>query len=501
MRYVEIDARNYWWRTEDDKILLVYKNRARNKFVREWINTTFKKYIINAAEARKIQNIVLFNNTKIVPDWIKKALHNNHAIYHSAYYNRLPVEHWIDYLNTLPERPIKMSVPQVIEKVREWDEQKVKANSVGTVQKILKVGNLTWYQLLDRDALRYESRYMKHCVGRDGMVYADLVEKGVTQIYSLRDTNNIPHVTIEITDNELCQVKGNSNKPFKEKYREPVVIFLNTLSNVTIDVIDDLLDNSLYVQDGKAVLLDKIKIDFNKPISDRLCNALIQNNKLPNKVVLEPYSNIVLDKLDHDLDIECDSLEVKSIKNVKLKIKVRFLEIDDSMCCVTGKAKSVSIKDSELEYNITESSNVRMDFCKIKTKELVTNTFICSNSKIKGKVTIKPIDNNSFISNVEFDTLDIMSQFKVEIYDSTIKYLVYKGKFLVLSKTQVDKMKIHTDYLIVLDKDIVLDNVVTNTLEVQFCNPKIKNVKVKKVLLDKTNLTEADFGLNNKVSL
>jgi hypothetical protein len=72
--------------------------------------------------------------------------------------------------------------------------------------------------------LDVEGNRMGHCVGS----YADQVSGGKTRIFSLRDPQNQPHVTIEAGDSKdkqtlfIKQIQGKSNKPPIPEYRARV---------------------------------------------------------------------------------------------------------------------------------------------------------------------------------------------------------------------------------------------------------------------------------------
>ena len=72
--------------------------------------------------------------------------------------------------------------------------------------------------LLNDKELKYEGSMMGHCVG--GKNYKSKVKNKQSLILSIRDKNNIPHVTIEIDINSRTTVQkfGKSNKPPVEKY-------------------------------------------------------------------------------------------------------------------------------------------------------------------------------------------------------------------------------------------------------------------------------------------
>ncbi len=75
-------------------------------------------------------------------------------------------------------------------------------------------------QQCDLDA---EGNAMGHCVGTYDLSQGK-------KIYSLRDARNKPHVTIEIENNEVEQIKGKQNEPPVEKYAKMIRAWLKTTS-------------------------------------------------------------------------------------------------------------------------------------------------------------------------------------------------------------------------------------------------------------------------------
>lgn len=71
-------------------------------------------------------------------------------------------------------------------------------------------------ELVSPDALDYESACMGHCVGQGG--YDVGVQKRKFQIFSLRDKLNYAHVTLEVKNGAVMQVKGKQNKRPSLKY-------------------------------------------------------------------------------------------------------------------------------------------------------------------------------------------------------------------------------------------------------------------------------------------
>lgn len=110
---------------------------------------------------------------------------------------------------------------EALEAVREWHQQQC------------QVGDSEVYDHTDEDYyvfpdgyrivkvtsannLEVEGNKMRHCVGS----YADRVQEGSVEIYSLRDEKNEPHVTIEVDRDGLVeQIKGVANSEPKPEYK------------------------------------------------------------------------------------------------------------------------------------------------------------------------------------------------------------------------------------------------------------------------------------------
>jgi PcfJ-like protein len=75
----------------------------------------------------------------------------------------------------------------------------------------------TIQKIMSENDLKTEGNRMSHCVGS----YCDDMTSGDSVFYSLRDPQNIPHVTIEAenTGQYIKQIKGNSNKEPDKEYK------------------------------------------------------------------------------------------------------------------------------------------------------------------------------------------------------------------------------------------------------------------------------------------
>lgn len=138
----------------------------------------------------------------------------------------------LDYFKA--ERPdlSKLTIPEAFEKSHVWHQRfKGKEDSAGAyaTNKVVKRWDdgFTMVQLGPEDC-EVEGDLMGHCVGD----YAEDVAEGKTEIYSLRDPKNRPHVTIEVVPKWVWgkahkelqytveQIQGKENKSPVEKYHK-----------------------------------------------------------------------------------------------------------------------------------------------------------------------------------------------------------------------------------------------------------------------------------------
>lgn len=80
----------------------------------------------------------------------------------------------------------------------------------------------TIVKITESEDLRVEGNLMGHCVGG----YSSYVKNGTSEIYSLRDISNNPHVTIEVKKNKVAQIQGKQNKKPIMKYMELLFVWL-----------------------------------------------------------------------------------------------------------------------------------------------------------------------------------------------------------------------------------------------------------------------------------
>jgi hypothetical protein len=137
-------------------------------------------------------------------------------------YNLAPhnLQRWGEWFNSNhPSRRgvdiMQLKTPDMHNKIQEWEnalKQEEREKAKGQVVKAWPDG-WTIQRLTDPDILKYEGREMSNCVGG----YSDQTADGTSMIYSLRDEDNVPHTTLEISPSERtcpqCQWTGGRYTP------------------------------------------------------------------------------------------------------------------------------------------------------------------------------------------------------------------------------------------------------------------------------------------------
>ena len=102
------------------------------------------------------------------------------------------------------------------------------------------------YQLITPRALDFEGECMGNCVGQGA--YDEDITDGYIEIYSIRDSDGEPHVTLEVRGQDIYQCKGKGNKAPVQRYIPAVQHFIEAQKLV---VKHDMKNIGLIKQDGK----------------------------------------------------------------------------------------------------------------------------------------------------------------------------------------------------------------------------------------------------------
>ncbi len=138
------------------------------------------------------------------------------------------LEHIIDWMvsDNAPARLKKMSIADAARKTGEWTRRNIKKGSKlleldADVETFIDFNDgFKFVSLLTKTAFQREGSLMCHCLGGYNPA-PDL------KIYSLRDSKNNPHCTIEVRGElDINQIKGKGNGNIHPKYINYVLDFL-----------------------------------------------------------------------------------------------------------------------------------------------------------------------------------------------------------------------------------------------------------------------------------
>lgn len=249
-------------------------NRCTSPAGADWVRSKFRKYLINADETSdRVAGL-----SPNAPDWMAKRFEEGTPLHR---FRPNPVvqqklSHIIDWLNslaayataehkdptddllakeaamTLPKLD-KYSVEQAEVATDKWFARLNKASSLvkhdgqGT-EVSMKTPVGTWVELLDKEATKYEGAQMGHCVGGGSYTVGP---DGSYRIFSLRDSKNIPHVTVSMRKGgALDQVKGKQNAAPVAKYQQAVIDLLNEVKPTVQGKNNDLDRMGVFYNNG-----------------------------------------------------------------------------------------------------------------------------------------------------------------------------------------------------------------------------------------------------------
>jgi hypothetical protein len=232
----------------DEFIAKVVEASRPEKVVADWLRVKFKRYMIN--EYDDVSEV-----REPVPDdypghvWINAALERKERLYNLELIGTEDIQcmydwmtHVVDYMNyvvrngrELPPRfrfrdVMRLSVEDALNKADAWSDwfqgsAELQEDLKGLDLIMVLPDDYRWVRIKSEAALMREGRLMHHCVGS----YYRSIANGSSQIYSLRDEENEPHVTVEARGRSVSQIKGKQNRAPIEKYQWSVRDLLNRL--------------------------------------------------------------------------------------------------------------------------------------------------------------------------------------------------------------------------------------------------------------------------------
>jgi hypothetical protein len=326
--------------------------------------------ISNSADRRQPADTDIYH----ISDWLKAAVHNNAP--------------WLQNVDGQgrPKKLMKFSTVEQI--VAEADKAMLKASQKGRdIQLDDKQERLidrlddgyTIVELRTAEALDRESAYMQHCIGNGS--YDDKVGTSRFKYISVRDSQNKPHVTMELVSNgngewDILQFQGKQNKIPLSRYVKVLTPFLQKAdlnfsqqiqSQVPYIIDEDRiwhdigdLPSSLKCKDFRPLPFDNDMRTIKMPERLHLQRSLELNNK---KLIGFPSSISIDEYQSKKPKIELTNVEISECpKNVRIGGSVRCVQLTFNSApgniTVDGNCEIGFTTESKLPNSITASGYV-----------------------------------------------------------------------------------------------------------------------------------------------
>lgn len=226
-------AKNVYNTKEIDSWINLQSAAAPRVEVAKWIKSTVRSYILNNAMLRyePVEEV-----EEGMPEWAVRGVEDGTLVkldFDSIlwHYFLEEFEHalmFVDHIRGSINVNFRDAVTEGIELIRARNAKSSEQEDwTGIETVITSTEGYTWASLSTKQALVRESKLMQHCVGHNDH-YLKGIQQGVWKIYSLRDSNNKPHCTIQIrtSDNSVVQIRGKQNTGVVAKYQKACCEFL-----------------------------------------------------------------------------------------------------------------------------------------------------------------------------------------------------------------------------------------------------------------------------------
>jgi hypothetical protein len=231
---------------EELKSYLKSLNDYSKENVRKWIDSNLKNWFIDKCSVLK----EVKKAKKSDPSWVHTSIENGdlQAIdFKSRAFSQLDqdISHALSYLSTIDGR-LNHSVEDAIRLANEYvNKIDLKKSEVGQTETLYTFKDgYTIKKLLDQKELNREGNLMGHCTKDERQGYFNKIKAKKIELWSLRDTSNGPHCTMEylIDKKKVLQIKGKQNKGVVSKYIPHVKEFLQDLSKKKLILNFDTYD-------------------------------------------------------------------------------------------------------------------------------------------------------------------------------------------------------------------------------------------------------------------
>lgn len=140
-----------------------------------------------------------------------------------------------------------------------WIEQSLKKKKEdpeeGTVE-IVKTytSGYHWVELMDKRSYEREGAKMRHCVGN--------YNPDRSRVFSLRDTENKPHVTVEYLDKRINQISGFANGPVTDKTHKEYVADFTSKNSKILDIKEVSAAGTVGLEGTMSMVIRPVALTF-----------------------------------------------------------------------------------------------------------------------------------------------------------------------------------------------------------------------------------------------
>jgi hypothetical protein len=236
-----------------DKFVEGFAGRVRRPEAQQWCRRNLRKYLLGEARLARpigeseIAALLSKEGRDELQGWVCEALKAGGSLH----WFTPEVESWdgetdfiqalccvVEWIEALPETDrhwrqfFKIGVPEAIAAARAWQRRLARESEKDLPEDWSGVRTMMRFEdgvkfvnLTSRAALEREGHLMSHCVA----AYGDPVERGASEIYSLRDTRNRPHVTMEVRSSCVTQQKGKKNSGPGPRWQPYIKAFIDRM--------------------------------------------------------------------------------------------------------------------------------------------------------------------------------------------------------------------------------------------------------------------------------
>jgi hypothetical protein len=412
--------------------------------------TIFPEWARNWAEKRLYERNVSETDIIHVKDWLNSYSKENPKIK-----TKIMKLRWEDAI--LAQQKWHKSLLEKSEKLKKFN------GNPNDIEKIMDGYNgNTWNYITSQEGLKFEGEVMGHCVG--SYIYHD------KNIITLRDKNNIAHVTLEVQNNSIIQIQGKGNNSIHSRYSDDISKLINELNLSLNDInIEDTIIIKNYTKNNYSFShKDKLLSYIEKNINDDMeffseielsCNKDKISLSIPHNIYYDDYNENDVETIYSTLDNLSDNVIKKIMSMLVENIYIDSNDLFDKIKDV----HNIKIKNIHFIQSINEE---HVDFLNKITKSMNNIKTNVTNYISDSKYSLPSINNENI--NLTFQQRTDIDLNKIELYNSTLGCISFKDFNSENISVKIKNSNFDDVNLLKLNKiNLALDNVVMNYLRIK----------------------------------